>query len=306
MTDRVVARPYGGKDDLERVRSLIVEAYSVAIPGSGWEIRRWDGWTFHREEPWSDAELANLIGLWETPAGRLVGAVHPEGDGEAYLELGPAHRHIETEMIRWAEDHLATTAPDGRRTLELWVDDDDHVRQALLRSIGYEMLESGGWHRRLRFDGLAPASREMPAPFTLRQTEWSDEDCERMARLLNAAFGRTVHTAREYRGFMDRSPSFDHYLNLVAVFPDGSFAAHVGGTYDAFNRHGIIEPVCTHPDGRRLGLAQVLLLECLARMRARGAATASVETGDGAAANQLYESCGFTDGHHGHAWRRGW
>jgi mycothiol synthase len=303
LNDRVLARPCRAKGDLERVRSLLVETYSAVKPGWNWDIRRWDGWRSHREEPLSDAQLAKQVGLWETQTGRLVGAVHPEGYGEAFLELHPDFRHLETEMVCWAEEHLAATTSDGQRTLDLWVGDDD-ARRSLLESVGYRMLASGGWHRRLRFGDCEPASRDRPSLYTFRQTELSDDDCARMARLLNAAFGRTCHTAREYRTFMDRSPSFDQELNLVAVNLDGSFAAHAGATYDAFNRHGILEPVCTHEDHRRLGLAQALILECLRRLQARGAETASVETGDGTPTNRLYEACGFTDGYHSHLWRR--
>ena len=40
------------------------------------------------------------------------------------------------------------------------------------------------------------------------------------------------------------------------VAPDGSFAAYVGIPYDEANRRGIYEPVCTHPDHQRQGLAR--------------------------------------------------
>jgi ribosomal protein S18 acetylase RimI-like enzyme len=52
----------------------------------------------------------------------------------------------------------------------------------------------------------------------------------------------------------------------------GSVAAHVGLTYEAVNRHAIVEPVATHPDHRRLGLARALLAEGLPRLATRGAA----------------------------------
>jgi ribosomal protein S18 acetylase RimI-like enzyme len=124
-----------------------------------------------------------------------------------------------------------------------------------------------------------------------------------MAALLNAAFGRTVHTAAEYRTFATASPSFRHDLNLVAEAADGSFAAHVGLTLDEVNGHGIIEPVCTHPGHRRQGLARALILEGLKRLREQGAITCSVETGDMEPANALYRAIGFTEEYRGHAWR---
>lgn len=311
--DRTVAlaRPYRDERDWWAIRALLVETHPRAAPGWAWDVRRWDGWRFHRDQPAGDEELAASIGLWKTPDGRLVGAVHPDGPGEAVLELDPDFRSIEGPMVGWAEDHLAAPAGDGvGRALSWSVLDDDVARVQLLRDLGYEREVSGGWLHGLSFGDVPPqpalpsASSTVTEPYRMRTTEPSDGDCARVAELLNAAFGSTIHTAREYRTFIERSPSFEHELNLVAVAPDGSFAAHVGLTYDATNRHAIAEPVCTHPDHRRAGLARALLLEGLRRVHARGALTAQVDTAERVAANALYVACGFTDARRLHAWRR--
>ena len=83
-------------------------------------------------------------------------------------------------------------------------------------------------------------------------------DCQQIADLLNAAFNRTFHNPWEYQNFARRAPSFRNELDLVAVAPDGTFAAYVGIPYDEANRLGIFEPVCTHPDHLRRGLARAL------------------------------------------------
>ena len=125
-----------------------------------------------------------------------------------------------------------------------------------------------------------------------------------MASLLNRAFGRTMHSAAEYRTFMERSPSFDERLNLVAEAPDGSFACHVAFTIDPVNDVATLEPVATDPDHRRLGLARSLIEEGLRRVVAFGARSATVETGHAPAGNALYEACGFRDARHLTIWRR--
>ena len=88
--------------------------------------------------------------------------------------------------------------------------------------------------------------------------------------------------------------------------PDGTLAATAGVTYDAANRVGTFEPVCTHPDHLRRKLAQAAMVEGLRRLAALGAAMAEVGTGDMVAANRLYESLGFTDVDIDHAWRKVW
>ena len=125
-----------------------------------------------------------------------------------------------------------------------------------------------------------------------------------MADLLNAAFSRDFHTAAEYHVFVTQSPSFRNDLNLVAEEPDGSFAAHVGITYDGANRRGLYEPVCTHPRHQRRGLARTLMLDGLCRLKALGAADAYVDSGEKVAANCLYDAVGFTEAYRGYLWRK--
>ncbi len=130
------------------------------------------------------------------------------------------------------------------------------------------------------------------------------DDCQRIADLLNAAFGRTFHNAAEYRNFTQHAPCFRRDLDLVAEAPDGTLAAYVGIPYDPVHRCGIFEPVCTHPDHRHLGLAQALMQEGLLRLRAIGAVAATVDTGNMTPANRLYDSLGFTEAYRGFAWRK--
>ena len=101
-------------------------------------------------------------------------------------------------------------------------------------------------------------------------------------------------------------PSFRCELDLVAVAPDGTFAAYVGIPYDEANRLGIFEPVCTHPDHLRRGLARALMTEGLLRLWAMGAQEAIVGTGDMVAANGLYTGMGFTEAYRNWIWRKEW
>jgi ribosomal protein S18 acetylase RimI-like enzyme len=145
----------------------------------------------------------------------------------------------------------------------------------------------------------------MAAGYTLRTTRPEElVDCQQIADLLNAAFNRTFHNPWEYHNFARHAPSFRQELDLVAVAPDGTFAAYVGIPYDEANRMGIFEPVCTHPDHLRLGLARALMTEGLLRLWQIGATEAIVATGDMVAANGLYTAMGFTEAYRNYIWRK--
>jgi GNAT superfamily N-acetyltransferase len=301
-----IERPFRSDEDFWRVRNLLIETQPITPTGFNWEVRRWDGWRFYAADPTWDSNWEKVVRLWETEEGKLVGAVHPEGTGDAHLELHPDYRHIEEDMIAWAEEHLAKPIDEGwRRQLSIFVFDYDAQRSSILEKRSYEKTPSGGVIRRLRF-GNEPYPRPTIADgYTLRTTRPEDDsDCQRIADILNAAFNRDFHVAGEFRSLAIHAPCFRQDLDLVAVAPDGSFAAYVGAPYNEANRYGVFEPVCTHPDHQRKGLARTLMLEALHRIKALGATDVYVGTGDQIAANRLYNSIGFTETHKGHDWRR--
>lgn len=302
----IVARPAASEDDFWRVRRLLIETHTITPPGFNWEIRRWDGGRFHDADPTWPPVGSEKIRLWETAGGRLVGAAHVDGGSEIALQLHPDYRQIEEEMIGWAEEQLGAPAPDGtQREVILMVFDYDTPRRRILARRGWGDTDHTWVTRRLRFGAKVLPEVEPVAGYALRATRPGDmDDCRGIAALLNAAFNRDFHNAQEFYTFSTRSPSYQDELNLVAEAAGGSFAALVGCTVDQTNRFGIVEPVCTHPDHRRKGLAARLILEGLRRMQRQGVETVGVDTGESPAANQLYEAAGFTEAYFGRFYRK--
>jgi GNAT superfamily N-acetyltransferase len=304
---QITSRPIRDEEDFWRIYRLITRAFSITPIAWNWDIRRWEGKHFYDEAPDWLRQWAGRIQVWETADGDIVGAVHPEGKSDAYLELHPDYRRLENEMFAWAEEHLSAPSGDSlQRCLYVYAWEYDALRRRLLSERGYEKLDEYGVVRRLRFGGWSlPPRPPLAEGYTLRTTNPDDlADCQRIADLLNAAFRRDFHNAAEYQNFTRLAPSFRNELDLVAVAPDGSFAAYVAMPYEEPNREGIFEPVCTHPDHRQKGLAKALMIEALHRVRALGAATATVETGDMAPANALYDSIGFSEVYYGYTWRK--
>lgn len=298
----VVSRQFVYEEDFWSVRRLLLETYPITPTGFNWEIRRWDGWNYHGERP----ERDHQIRLWETDERQLVGVAHPEGQGDVFLELHPDYRHLEDEMLAWAEQHLAVPTDDGsQRRLDIFVFDYDTPRRRLVQRRGYTQMPWGGVTRRMRLGSKPLPEVTIAEGYLLRSTRPGDcSDCQRVADILNAAFNRAFHTAEEFCYFATHSPSYRHDLNLVAEAPDGSFAALVGVTYDDVNQRGIFEPVCAHPDHQRKGLARNLMYEGLRRLTALGATDVYVDTGDAVPANELYDAVGFTEAYRGCIWRK--
>jgi ribosomal protein S18 acetylase RimI-like enzyme len=84
-------------------------------------------------------------------------------------------------------------------------------------------------------------------------------------------------------------------LDCVVEAPDGSLAAYCLAWLDDENRVGELEPVGTHPDHRRRGLAAAVCRFALRRLRDEGATRAIVYSIEGSEATALYESIGLRE-----------
>ena len=79
----------------------------------------------------------------------------------------------------------------------------------------------------------------------------------------------------EYKLAMMRTPSYDPYMDLVAIAPDGRLAAYcvcfisVEENTLAGRKIGHTDPIATHPDFRRHGLSKALLLTGLSLLKER-------------------------------------
>lgn len=295
-------------DDYMPMRDLLIETVPITPIGFNWDMRRLDGKRFYNDNLIDDRISRRPVQLWENEAGELVGYVLSESPGDAHLQVHPDFRYIEPEMVAWAEEHLAVAGTDSsEHTLEIFVNEYDALRQEILRGRDYTKMSYGGMCRHIRLGAQPFPAPAVPAGYTLRTTTPDDmADCQRIADLLNAAFNRDFHNALEFHHFTKFAPCFHRNLDLVMAAPDGSFAAYVGVPYDEANRRGIFEPVCTHPEHQRKGLARTLMLEGFQRLRAIGALDATVDTGDAAAANAFYTAMGFTEAYRGYIWRKAW
>ena len=130
---------------------------------------------------------------------------------------------------------------------------------------------------------------QLPEAFSIRSVA-GEHEAQLAADVHNGAFG-PKWTEAMYLKVM-RTPGYDPERELVAVAPDGRFAAFTVIWFDPISRSGLFEPVGCHSDFRRRGLSTALMYAGMARMKEAGMETAHVGCEDEAAC-KLYHSVGF-------------
>jgi mycothiol synthase len=247
--------------------------YEDAVVDPAERIRVWDG---------ADGNVAGFA--WYYPPAEAALNVHPRLRGEGAIEAA---------MLAWADERRrALAAGKSVGPLTASVFDGDAATAAVLAARGF--ARSGSvpmvcFARDLAEPIPAPA---LPDGFVVRPLHGDDEYEERVA-IHREVWHPSRVTVPAYRR-LRTVPGYDPDLDLVAVAPDGTFAAYAIVWPDPVNRTGEFEPVGTRAAFRRRGLARAILLEGLRRLRERGAELAVDYTNeDREPARCLYESVGF-------------
>jgi ribosomal protein S18 acetylase RimI-like enzyme len=231
-----------------------------------------------REDEWR-------IKIWEE-AGEPVAWGWVRRASMLQHEIHPRHRgwELHHELLDWFEAEVEGEEP---RTSSLSTDAE---RLDLLRSRGYEVDSESTefvYHARELSELTEPT---VPEGYRLRTVE--PDDLQQRVEIHQIVWAPSRVTVESFTGVQAAWP-YRPDLDCVVEAPDGAFAAYCLAWLDPDNRVGELEPVGTHPDHRRRGLASAVCRFALHRLREEGAERAIVYSLAGSEATALYESIGL-------------
>jgi ribosomal protein S18 acetylase RimI-like enzyme len=177
----------------------------------------------------------------------------------------------------------------------------DLTRVRLLTQLGFERFRVWDYVNERDLDEPFDEP-DVPDGFIMRGTRMSDAGQLAIAR--NHSFEEDW-TGELYRSAVMEKPGYDPAREIVAQSPDGRIAAFTVYWVDERNKIGHFEPVGTHRDFHRRGLARAVMLHAMRQMKALGMATVTVNhNAENLAALKLYKSLGFTKRYETYGFRR--
>ncbi|MEI7743317.1 MAG: GNAT family N-acetyltransferase [Chloroflexota bacterium] len=214
------------------------------------------------------------------------------------------------EATGWAEETLRAAAAAGgiepAPRLTTWALDHDIVLAQLLLDRGWSPADEPAythWYRTLGGDPADLPEPSVPAGYQVRHVRLPEE-LEARVEVHRAAFAPSRMTVEKYATLQGRA----HYAperDIVVEAPDGTLAAFALGWMDPVAWTGELEPVGTHPDHRRRGLALAASLAALRRLGEDGARGCHVLSVSGNAGSEaLYAAAGFEAVSLHRAWTR--
>ncbi len=288
MSTEYRVRRFRNEQDYARMRELLRTTYPLATPPFNCTIGDLDWWRSITNDP----EIMQKVGLWETNAGELVAFTWP-GTGQIDIMSHPAHRAVEALILAQAEAEQQQISGDLAEAglFSCSSNTSDTVRNELLQARGYRRsTEFFTFHTRSLVQ--LPETPQLPAGYTIRSLQGEADLAERV-EVHRAAFHPSRMTVEKHRHVM-AAPTYRAELDLVAVAPDGTFAAFTIVWFDPVNRMGIFEPVGCHPQHQRRGLASAVMIEGMHRLQQLGATIAHVLSAtDHSPGAHLYRTLGF-------------
>jgi ribosomal protein S18 acetylase RimI-like enzyme len=271
-------------DDLCIATGLMSRAWRAGSPfvaGSPGGIEWWHAASF------PDA-LGDHLRLWSADDVPVAWSWHEGGELEWHVWTGQPARDlvVSRAVLETALDEAAGGA------VGTWAAEDDLPTIDLLVGLGLRPA-----HKRLSQFVWRPSEGPLPDAAVPRgyriRTVAGPADIPARVEVHRAAFTPSRMNVEKY----ERLVTLPHYRyedDLVVEAPDGTFAAFAMAWWDADGAMGEFEPVGTHPDHQRQGLARALLTFGMRRFADRGAAVVQVYADAASVAPEaLYPAVGF-------------
>ena len=214
-------------------------------------------------------------------------------DDSGHVIVRTADRHLATRMavVEWMERALSAA---GRDSIELAAADDETSLRAALARRGYVASDSFGDELVYDITSEPPSVQPPPGYRIVTLGDLTDEQYVELHRAAWSTIKPSDYT-RALHDVVTAMPDFRRDMVPVAIAPGGSPAAYCIGWFDAISLSVEIEPLGTHPEHRRRGLAHAIVRDIQRRAWERGARTVMVwGTKANQAAARLYRSCDMT------------
>lgn len=283
-----------GTGDYQKLHNFLVETGNTEYTYArfDWMMTNWD---------YLEDQYLNRIGIWEEDD-KIVGTVLFDHSLDVLFPIVlPGYEYLYQEMYDYAREHMVK---EDNPEFLIYVNDTNKKLQKLLKKNG--MIATEQKDMVAIFD-LSEEIPEMNIKKGFKITTLEEHrDYEQYMKCMFKGFGHeengeifsfTEKNLEDCKKAYERN-NVDLSLKISVEDEDGNYVAHVGMWYDRNSEIALVEPVCTIPECRKMGLGKEAIYEGLRRVKAMGAKVAVVGSNQ-----QFYFSLGFIPYSTGTTWK---
>ena len=261
------------------------------------------------QSSWMDQSYSFLDRLW-LDGDRVAAFVFYEAPlTDVFFSVRKGYEFLAEELVDYAISSMPNF--EGRQRLVLF-NGQEYLKEAAAKR-GFHQTDD---YEDRNFDFRNELNYPLPQGYHF--VDPKNADGFRLAKLLWYGFGHGENgpfegwdledhsfdwtPAKSYKGVIGPmtapAPHSTHEYDVIIADDNGEYVCFSGMWWVPENRLAYMEPLCTHPDHRRKGLAAAALSRHYHRMKALGA---THMTGGG---NPFYEKLGYGKGIHWTFWKR--
>jgi ribosomal protein S18 acetylase RimI-like enzyme len=287
--------------DFESVRAFLGEIYRIQTSYTNWIPSEFEnvkygpgGTEYLREED-------EYLKMWRI-GGKIIAVSYTQPSGSCNLSIHPKHTSEIKPIVQWMEKRVRELAADDVK-MSLAVDDEDSRFISYLAESGFQQDELDG-DIQIRPVDLPAPSYNIPEGYSIRNAIM-EEDFDLYREVQKAVFPHIKTMSNPQLELYSEASFYKPDLDIVAVGADANFAAFCTGRLDPVSRIAELEPVGTHPDHRKLGLAHAVICECLKRLETnKPSDVVIIGAAPTEGARRLYKSVGFVKQGTRHYWTK--
>ncbi|NLM97447.1 MAG: GNAT family N-acetyltransferase [Halanaerobiaceae bacterium] len=302
-------KAYQDGQDFIRIRDFLKSSFDNNPAQKNWLIDRWNFCRYFSQvmhgtfDTWPET-----VGIWEDEKNEIVAVVNSDGErinrkaGAAFFQLADRDFTDEffNELIDFAESKLALTTEEGT-AIAIRVNEDAFQIQRILQQRNYILLD---WKEPISSMEVADCFEiEIPDGFKIVDGNELSDYHKGFAH--GRAFGYYKNDVPDdddaeccFRS-LRKAPDYLPELDLSILDYKGEVVSFATIWYDDLNKIGILEPVGTIPEYRKIGLGKAVVYEAINRVIKKGAVRIFVGSDQ-----QFYLSIGFKVSYYKQIWQK--
>ncbi|MGD8505989.1 MAG: GNAT family N-acetyltransferase [Candidatus Bathyarchaeota archaeon] len=302
-------RDYHWVKDFESVRRFLADIFNIRKAYTNWIPSQLENLKFGPGGTEYLDEEDEYLKIWETfdeaqqNVPRIIALSYTKPSGRCWLSVHPNYTSVAREIVLWMQNRVREMKGDEGEEVNMnfGVDDDDEELIRLLSNLGFQRGEIEG-DKQVRPINSPVPTYSLPEGYTIRNAV-IEKDFLKYREVQMAVFSHIVSMSRELLQLYSTASFYEEDLDIVAVGSDGNFVAFCTARIDPLSRIAEFEPVGTHPDHRKRGLARAVICESLRRLeKYKPSAVVILGAAPTDGARRLYESVGFVNEGERHFW----
>lgn len=201
-------------------------------------------------------KLTHRNGIWEDNNEIVAFAFYESDLGEIFFCTCPQYEYILPQMLIWAEENLCREDEKNKR-LRIHVNSTQGALRKLLVDNSYNRIRE----RPNYIYDFSKGFADLKLPEGFSFVEFQDIDFQKLNVCVHSGFEDDGEPEKgsDTKLHIMSAPHFIEGLATIIEAPNGEYACYAGMWVDDKNGIAYLEPLCTVPKYRKMGLATIAL-----------------------------------------------